>query len=191
MALANVNKLNKTLDSLATVLFSLDSCTFFHCNRVEALAVSIGKRLSLTSEELTLLKWGALLHDIGKQDIPSEILNKPIPLTATEWEQIQAHPVHGYRYAESIGVDKRVSQIILHHHLWANGEGGYPLTEKCRPCLLTQITTIADVVDAMTSERPYRPALSTADCFDHLEAYANTRYNQDIINVVKQIFSRK
>lgn len=188
---ASLKESEKFQDLAADALLRLDFSTFFHCVRVEKLAGKIGKRLKLSSGELSQLKWGALLHDIGKQNIPPEILNKTTPLTAADWALIQEHPVHGYQFARMIGMDETVCRIILHHHIWADGTGGYPSGENMRPCLLTQITTVADVVDAMTSDRPYRPPLSTADCIEHLEAHLNTRYNPDAVEVVKEILFRK
>lgn len=131
--------------------------------------LQIGRELKLSSEELSLLGMGALLHDIGKFNIPESILEKKTPLTPAEWAIIEEHPVHGYRFAKAIGMDDAICRIILHHHLWANGAGGYPASEGVVPCLLTQITTVADVVDAMTHERPYRPPLSIADCMNILK----------------------
>ncbi len=89
-------------------------------------------------------------------------------------------------------LDEAVGQIILEHHVWANGQGGYPQSSHgIFPCIiLTQITTVADVVDAMTSDRPYRPALSFTACIDHLEEFQGTRFNHYIVRAFKKISSR-
>ncbi|HHT35544.1 MAG TPA: HD domain-containing protein [Firmicutes bacterium] len=177
-------------DRIADALLRLDFFTFFHSCRVEKLAATIGRHLSLTSKEIMILKQGALLHDIGKLEVPSEILNKQDPLTPQEIALIQEHPIHGYDFARSIEMNDSVCRIILHHHIWANGEGGYPAGKNLRPCLLTQITTVADVVDAMTSERPYRTSLSITECIEYLESNTGKKYNPDVVQVVKQIISR-
>jgi putative nucleotidyltransferase with HDIG domain len=180
----------KINEELVNALLQIDFSSYFHSTRVEKLAVQIGRELKLSSEELSLLGMGALLHDIGKFNIPESILEKKTPLTPAEWAIIEEHPVHGYRFANAIGMDDAICRIILHHHLWANGAGGYPASEGVVPCLLTQITTVADVVDAMTHERPYRPPLSIADCIEHLEAYAGTKYNAEVVQVAKQILNK-
>lgn len=147
---------------------------------------SVGAKYS--SRELDLLKMGALLHDIGKQYIPREILDKEAELTPDEWEQIKMHPIFGWQCVASMDLDDAVKRIVLGHHLWANGEGGYPSSlGKPRPCILTQITTVADVADAMTGDRPYRPALSVSTCMEYLEENSGGRFNRNVVEVFKTV----
>lgn len=173
---------------LITALANLDNQTFAHSKRVQVLALVLGKRIGLTSRELDLLKMGALLHDIGKQYIPKEILDKEAALTPDEWEQIQLHPIFGWQCVASMGLDETVERIILDHHLWANGEGGYPRGfGRPRPCILTKITTVADVADAMTQDRPYRPALGVTTCMEYLEENSGARFDRDVVGVFKTV----
>jgi HD-GYP domain-containing protein (c-di-GMP phosphodiesterase class II) len=139
---------------------------------------------------LNQLSLGALLHDVGKQFVPPEILKKETLLTKREWEEMEMHPIYGYECVESLVLDDAVKEIILGHHLWANGKGGYPQT-LASPCLLSQITAVADVVDAMTSDRPYRPALSISTCLDYLEEYIDTKFNRDVVQMFKTILSKE
>lgn len=172
-------------------LLNLSDETFAHSRRVQELAITLGIQMGLTTEELAHLRLGAFLHDIGKQFISPELLGKETSLTPEEWGLIEMHPIHGWQYVSSMDFNDAVKKIILEHHLWANGEGGYPLSSYgiC-PSLLTQITTVADVVDAMTSDRPYRPSLRLTACIDHLEEYMDTRFNRDIVRVLKKISNK-
>lgn len=173
-------------EALVEAIAELDQSTFEHCKRVQTLALTLGERMGLTPSELSHLGLGALLHDIGKRSIPVEILGKREPLTPEEWEIIQMHPQFGYELATSIGLSNEVKQIILCHHLWANGQGDYPQgLGGLKPCILTQITTVADVVDAMTSHRPYRPALSMSSCIEYLEENIGRQFNGEVVAVFK------
>lgn len=177
---------------LVRVVAELDVETFSHCRRVQSLAVALGKEMGLTTLELKHLGLGAFLHDIGKRFIPQRILSKQNPLTSAEWEIIKLHPHLGYECAELIGLSNVVQRIIREHHLWANGLGGYPLDEnRTEPCLLAQITTVADVVDAMTNSRPYRPALSVSACLEYLEEHAGSKFNKDVVDIFKTQFAAK
>ena len=178
-------------DTLVLALLNLTDETFAHCRRVHDLAIALGIHMGLATQELAKLRLGALLHDIGKQFIPPEVLHKQTPLTSEEWEQMEMHSVHGWQLVSSLELDDVVGRIILEHHVWANGQGGYPQNSHgIVPCILTQITTVADVADAMTSDRPYRPALSFTACIDHFEEFQGTRFNRDIVRVFKKISSR-
>lgn len=169
---------------LVAALTKLDSETFIHCKRVKKLALFLGQRMSLTSRELGQLRLGALLHDIGKKDISANILKKKTPLTRTEWELIELHPIFGWNCVAFTEIDEAVKRIIANHHRWMNGEGGYPnCHEKFEPCILTQITTVADVVDAMISTRAYRPALSLTTCIEYLEKNAGIKFNPDVVKI--------
>ncbi len=169
----------------------LDEEVFAHSKRVQSLALLLGERMGLTSVELNQLGLGAFLHDIGKTSVPAKVLNKEAPLTPEEWELVKAHPKVGFDLAESLGLSDSVKRIILEHHLWADGTGGYPQETGCTtPSLLSQITTVADVVDAMTSHRPYRQALPLSTCLNHLVENAGTKFNADIVAVFRALVSQ-
>ncbi|NLJ81045.1 MAG: HD domain-containing protein [Firmicutes bacterium] len=116
-------------------LAKVDDDTFVPCLRAQKLARGIGKFLALTSRELDCLCLGALLHDIGKQDIPCEVLNKEDPLLPAEWDLIEQHPRRGWEYIQATELNDVVKEIILKHHIWFNGKGGYPCAETYgKPC---------------------------------------------------------
>ncbi len=173
--------------ALAGALAGLDRNTYRHSQRVQRLAVMIGKIMGLTQGELTTLSLGSLLHDVGKKYVPREILLKETTLAQEEWEVIELHPVYGWEYANAVNLGQVTQEIILHHHLWFDGQGGYPGHEEpvC-PSLLAQITTVADVVDAMTQDRPYRRALSVETSLDYLQEKSGSQFGPDVVEIVIQ-----
>lgn len=173
---------------LVAALMKLDRDTFAHSLRTQKLALIVGERVGLLRSELLSVSLGALLHDIGKAAIPVHVLQKVDPLTSQEWDLLKTHPVKGYYYIEQTDLDDTVKRIVLHHHVWMNGRAGYPLgMDSKAPCPLTQIVTIADVIDAMTSARPYRPAFSLSQLMDHLESGAGTQFNRDLVKVFQDL----
>jgi putative nucleotidyltransferase with HDIG domain len=139
---------------------SSDSYTHGHCERVAENAVAVAKELGLEGHELTAIRLGAYLHDVGKVKVPHEILNKPGPLTRDEFEVIQMHPVWGIELLDEVEFPWDIKPIIRWHHEKYDGTG-YP----DRLCgdeipLAAQIVGIVDVFDALTSTRAYRPSLS-------------------------------
>ena len=172
-------------DVFVGILAELDSETFLHCQRTQQISLLLGQEIGLRNEDLECLSLGALFHDVGKIYVPSNVLNKRTPLSDEEWTFIRSHPRLGYDCLKHTNLDETVKNIVLNHHLWANGRGGYPHHQSIQePCLLTQVVTIADVVDAMTSKRPYRSALSMDNCFDHLEENCGTLFNSDLVRVL-------
>lgn len=171
-------------DVLMGIMADLDEETQAHSKRVQSLAVAIGERMGLTSAELKELNLGAYIHDIGEKFIPETILKKKAPLTPQEWEIIEMHPKRGYSLVEALGLSDAVKGIVLGHHLWADGQGGYPQElVGLKPSLLTQITTVADVFDAMISHRAYRQGLGIAAAMDHLKSNSGTRFNIEVVAV--------
>lgn len=142
---------------------SADSYTFGHCERVATYAEQVARGLGLNEMELTTIRLGAYLHDVGKVKVPHEILNKPGRLTQEEFAVIQQHPVWGLELLASIEFPWDIKPIIRWHHEKYDGTG-YPdrLAGDEIP-LAAQIICIADVYDALTTTRSYRPAMSHAE----------------------------
>ncbi|HEX7939974.1 MAG TPA: tetratricopeptide repeat protein [Gemmatimonadaceae bacterium] len=139
---------------------SSDTYTYGHCGRVADNAILVAKELGLEGQELTGIQLGAYLHDVGKVKVPHEVLNKPGPLTRDEFEIVKMHPVWGVELLEEVEFPWDIKAVIRWHHEKADGTG-YPdrLTGDEIP-LSAQIVGIVDVYDALTTDRPYRPALS-------------------------------
>lgn len=160
----------ESIDDSETVLFSLaqsveerDPAIAQHCQRLALMAAAMGIALGLPAEEVFTLQRGAYLHDIGKVAIPDKILFKPGPLTPEEWVVMRSHAERGERICASMRSLAPVLPIIRHHHERWDGSG-YPDGLKGeRIPLLARILQIADIFDALTTARPYKPALSTEE----------------------------
>jgi putative two-component system response regulator len=176
-ALARMKQLIDELDSaeaafmtLAMTIEARDPCTNGHCERLAHYAVELGKALGLGAEDLRALDRGGYLHDVGKIGVPDAVLLKPGPLTPEEMATMRRHTVIGDTLVAPLQSLRRVRPIIRHHHEWLDGRG-YPdgLRGDEIP-LLARIVAIVDVYDALTTDRPYRAALSHAVAVHELEA---------------------
>jgi len=179
-SLLRIKRLNNNLTSIENVLFSMaksveakDSYTQGHVDRVSELAISIGKRMGLSEDELEALRLGGALHDVGKLGVPEEILNKPGPLEAHEWAVMKSHPEVGYKIC--LPLKKNLGpalDIIRHHHEKLDGSG-YPDNLKSGEILMvTRILAVADIFDALTSDRPYRKAMPSGKALEILRKEA-------------------
>jgi len=165
-----------------THLKNRDEYTAVHCINVCILAISFGRCLKLNKVELNELGLGALLHDLGKMKIPLEILNKPGRLTAEEFDIMRQHPVLGYNMLQQHDdLPQATLNIIKHHHERKNGQG-YPdkLLEYNTP-LLTQITAIVDVYDAITSDRCYHDGVSPYDALNDIYRWAKSDFDIKLV----------
>jgi len=148
-----------TMQSLVFALEANDGYTAGHSQRVCEIALAIGKRLALSDDALADLRWGSLLHDIGKIAVAQSIVNKSSKLTAAEYEHVMTHPAVGGSILQPVVRNKRITEIIEHHHAHYDGNGlNQKLKGKDIP-LLARIVAVADAYDAMTSLRPYHAVL--------------------------------
>lgn len=145
--------------SLVTAVEVSDPYTAGHSDRVGAMAVALGLELGLDQREIEILQDAGMLHDVGKIGVPKEVLNKPGKLTLEEFEYIKQHPVLGYNILEPLGLTELL-EITRWHHERLDGKG-YPDGKTDYP-LLVRITQLADVWDALTSDRPYRAGMKPA-----------------------------
>jgi putative two-component system response regulator len=179
-SLMRLKRFTDELDSAESIILSLaktveasDSYTGGHCERMAAYAATLGAHLGLTTEEVGALRRGGYLHDIGKVAIPDAVLQKAGPLTAEEFEIVKQHTTIGDRLCGNLRALRMVRPIVRCHHERADGSG-YPdgLGGGDIP-LLAQIMGVVDVYDALTTDRPYRPALSPADACAALQHEAD------------------
>lgn len=171
--LLNFRRLTKDLDSAELMVFSLarivearDSCTGGHCERLASLARRVGREAGLEEDEVNALRRGGYLHDIGKVGIPDSILLKEGRLTREEKDFVRKHPVIGARICSLLRTLRPVIPIIKHHHERLDGSG-YPdgLRGDGIP-LLARLFQVADIFDALTSDRSYRKAMSTEEALE-------------------------
>jgi putative nucleotidyltransferase with HDIG domain len=167
--------------ALAAALDARDPYTAGHSERVSALAVAIGRTLSLPGEDIDVLRLGALLHDIGKIGVPDRILMKPGTLTEAEYAAIKQHPVLGARILKSVPFLAQHIPIVELHHERPDGRG-YPhgLRGDDIP-IPARIVHVADAYDAMTSARAYRGARPSADAVRELWRCAGTEFHAEIV----------
>ena len=144
---------------LGSTIEARDPYTRGHCERLADLGVRLGRRAGLGTEDLWALERGGFLHDLGKIAVPDAILFKPSSLTRDELEIVRQHPVVGERICMPLRTLERVRPIIRHHHELLDGSGYPDRLRGSQVPLLAQILAIADVWDALTTDRPYRRAM--------------------------------
>ncbi len=159
----NTIKRNISLFSIVSDLSYYDEYTYGHCVNVSALSMMIGLQLGFSEKVISHLGMAGILHDIGKQNIPLAIINKPGRLSEEEFETIRQHPVIGYDFAKRHRLPEDICLGILHHHEKFNG-GGYPYNlKKVEISLSGRVLAIADVFDALTHKRSYHEPISVSD----------------------------
>lgn len=156
-----------------------DPYTAGHQRQVRDWACAIATRLGLDNVDMIV---GALLHDVGKIYVPVEILTKPGALTLEEYEILKEHPWYGYEIAKEIELSETIQTMIYQHHERLDGTG-YPLGIKDEEITLeARILAVADIVDSITSDRPYRPARSIEWAEEELKRYRGVRYDAKVVD---------
>jgi putative nucleotidyltransferase with HDIG domain len=176
-----------TLQALSNALDVRDSETEGHSRRVVEYMELIIAELSVPTEDLAMLRRGALLHDIGKIGVPDNVLRKPAALSDAEWVLMKRHPEHGARIISRIPFLEDVSRIVRHHHERWDGQG-YPdgLAGEAIP-LGARIFSVGDSFDAMTSDRPYRRAMSVEDARREVLRCRGTQFDPHVVDAFMRI----
>ncbi|CAM3951825.1 HD domain-containing phosphohydrolase [Alicyclobacillus pomorum] len=171
----------KTIKVFLAILNSKDRYTYAHTERDVVYAVALAKRIGLQEESIRYLRFGAFLHDIGKVEVPIEVLTKRRPLTREEWKIMKSHVELGENMAKSIPSLAPCLPIIRHHHERFDGTG-YPDGLKGEEIPLeARILTIADSFDAMTTSRPYQRKRTMEEAFEELRACAGRQFDPDLV----------
>jgi putative nucleotidyltransferase with HDIG domain len=180
-----------SLAQLSAAIEARDPYARGHSSRVTVFAQAMARRVGLDKERLSVLRLGALLHDIGKLAVPSSVLLKRGPLTESELGQVRRHPVAGARMLETLGAPATVAPVVLHHHERWDG-GGYPSGQKGEEIPLeARILCIADSFDAMTSTRPYRAPKSPDEALEELERCAGAQFDPELVDAFAQAWSEE
>jgi PAS domain S-box-containing protein/putative nucleotidyltransferase with HDIG domain len=186
--LALSGSLMGTVDAIARTVEKRDPYTAGHQHRVAQLAVAIATRMGLDNERIKGLRLGAIIHDIGKIYVPAEILNRPGKLTEHEFGMIKSHPQVGYDIMQDVQFPWPVKEMIYQHHERVDGTG-YPQGLKGDEIVLeAKIIAVADVVEAITSHRPYRPAMGLDMAMSITREQAGTGLDANIVNNCVALF---
>jgi PAS domain S-box-containing protein len=190
-----LEKLRRAFGATINVLNSLveqkDPYTAGHHRRVSDLARSIAKEMGLSWEQVDGLRFAASIHDIGKVVLPAEILSRPGPLSENEWNLIKSHPQIGYDLLKDICFPWPIAEIIYQHHERLDGSG-YPRGLKGEEIILeAKILAVADVVEAMSSHRPYRPAHSLEKALEEIEKNKGLLYDKRVVEACLYLFKEK
>jgi HD-GYP domain-containing protein (c-di-GMP phosphodiesterase class II) len=165
-----------TITALAAAIDAKDPYTCGHSQRVQEYTLLAGTFLSLSNEEMETLEYAGILHDVGKIAVDSRILNKPGPLTASEWEIMREHPIVGADLLTEIPFLEKSSGLVLCHHERFDGKG-YPNGNKGEDIPLgARLIAVADAFDTMTTDRAYRPAMSVDAAVRELHSGAGSQF---------------
>ena len=179
-----------TINALVSALERRDPYTAGHQKRVTNLASAIAKEMVLSKKQTNGLRFAGLIHDVGKIQIPTEILIKPDNLSDIEFVMIKMHPQVGYEIVEAIEFPYPVAQVILQHHERMDGSG-YPAGLSGKDILLeARILAVADVVEAMSSHRPYRPALGTDKAMEEISQNKGVLYDPKVVDACLKVSSK-
>ena len=176
-----------TLEALGSALDLKDAETEGHCQRVTAFCISIARAMPVPNAYLPVLARAAFLHDIGKMAIPDKILRKPGPLTDDEKQIMRTHCEIGYNMLIRIPFLRAAAEIVLAHQEFYDGSG-YPRSLKGEQIPLgARIFTIADSLDAMISDRPYRKALPLSHARSEIKRCSGTQFDPQVVDVFMAI----
>lgn len=183
--------MDQTINALATTLGKRDPYTSAHQRRVTQLVVALARELDLSEDQTAGIRVASILHDIGKIYIPSEILAKPTKLTEVEFSIIKTHAEAGYEILQGIEFPWPVADIVHQHHERLDGSG-YPLGLNGGQILLeAKILLVADVVEALSSDRPYRPAFGIEAALEEITRNQGRYYAPEVVTACLDLFRNK
>ncbi|MFH0847698.1 MAG: PAS domain S-box protein, partial [Chloroflexota bacterium] len=180
-----------TIQAMAHISEVRDPYTAGHQRRVAQLSTEIAKELGFSGEQLEAIRVIALIHDIGKIHVPAEILSKPGKLSELEYSMIKSHCQVGYEILKTIDFPWPVAQIVLQHHERLDGSGypaglhGNEISPEAR------ILAVADVVEAMSSHRPYRASQGVGEALKEIQAGKGTLYDADVVDACVRLFTER
>ena len=178
----------QTIVMLANVIETRDPYTAGHVERVRRLALNLAFALDWNNEDIAILEFGAILHDIGKIIVPSQVLKKTGPLTDQEWELMRQHPQAGAKMLEGVDHLRAAIPYVLYHHEWWNG-CGYPFGLKGEEIPREgRLLKIVDVFDAMTSNRPYHSSMTAREAMDELIRNSGIYFDPQMLAVFIQTY---
>jgi len=183
--------LEETVNALASALEKRDPYTAGHQQRVARLACEIAREIGLSEKQVEGIRIAGYLHDIGKISVPTDILNKPGKLSGNELKIVMEHPQTGYDILKDIEFDQPVALIVLQHHELMDGSG-YPRGISDGDIILeARILTVADVVEAVSSHRPYRPALGREKALKEISRNKGILYDRIVVETCIKLMNER
>lgn len=175
------------LNLISSLVERRDPFTYGHQRRVTSLAVKIAESMELKKSDIDTVKYASLVHDLGKVVVPTEILSKPGKLDETEMALIREHAKQGYEMISELKIDLPIAEAVYQHHERLDGSG-YPRGLKGEEISIhARIIGVADVVEAMSSHRPYRAALGVRAAIDEIESGSGRIYDREVVRHCKKI----
>jgi PAS domain S-box-containing protein/putative nucleotidyltransferase with HDIG domain len=192
---ANMRQMRKnlggTIEAIARTVETKDAYTAGHQRRTTEIARAVAYEMGLDKEVIDGIRMAGVIHDLGKISVPAAILSKPGQINESELSLIKQHPQAGYEILKGIDFKRPVADIVLQHHERLNGSGyPYGLTDK-EILLEAKIIGVADVIEAMASHRPYRPALGLDDAFEEITMNRGILYDPDVVDASIDLFTNK
>lgn len=183
--------MEKIVNALIAAIEIWDPYTAGHQKRVATLSLAIAREMEFNQKQLDTMRIAAILHDIGKINLPTEILCKPGKLATCEYNLIKIHSEAGYQILKKINFPDKIAEIVYQHHETLDGKG-YPRGLKADDISIeARILRISDVVEAISANRPYRPANGIEDALGEIENDTNGKYDKDICDVCINLFRVK
>jgi putative nucleotidyltransferase with HDIG domain/PAS domain S-box-containing protein len=185
------NAMEKTIDSLASTIGMRDPYTANHQRRVTKLACALAREMNLSDDTIDGVRLASLVHDIGKMHVPAEILSKPGKISDVEFDMIETHCRAGYDILKEVDFPWPIAEFVLQHHERLDGSG-YPSGLKGDSIFReSRIIAVADVVEAMSSHRPYRPALGMDVALDEIVKERGTLYDSEVVDSCVSLMREK
>jgi PAS domain S-box-containing protein len=191
----NMKQMRKNLDgtiqAIARTVETRDAYTAGHQRRTTDIAGAVAYEMGLSKQVIDGIRMAGAIHDLGKISVPAEILSKPGQINESEFSLIKQHPQAGFDILKGIDFKWPVADIVLQHHERLNGSG-YPNGLKGEEILLeARIIGVADVIEAMASHRPYRPALGIDDAFEEITMNRGMLYDPDVVDASIDLFTKR
>jgi PAS domain S-box-containing protein/putative nucleotidyltransferase with HDIG domain len=186
-----VRAMEDTMQAMAMMVEMRDPYTAGHQRRVTQLACAIAKEIGLSPDQITGLRLAGTIHDIGKVRVPAEILTNPDGLSDAEYTIIKMHPLLGYEILKTMDLPWPIAEIIHQHHERMDGSG-YPLGLSGKEIIIeARILAVADVVEAIASHRPYRPAHGLDKALEEISQNRGKLYDPYVVDACLKLFSQK
>ena len=179
-----------TIQAIASTVETKDPYTAGHQRRVTQLACAIARGMGLSSDRMRVIRTTGLLHDLGKISLPADILAKPGNLTELEFAVIRTHPQVAYDVLKNIESFGQIAEIVLQHHERMDGSGYSSGLHGEQILLEARILAVSDVVEAMFSHRPYRPALGLQKAREEIAQNSGTLYDPEVVETCLSVFDQ-